>query len=74
MSGAMTKTNEGIVLYDNERCASCFMCVMSCPFGILKLDDKTSTSVIKCDFCIKDENGPNCVKACPSKAIYLKEV
>lgn len=75
MSGAMTKNAEnGLVLYNKEQCASCFMCVMSCPFGILKPDNKTKTFVIKCDFCVDDEKGPNCVRACPNEAIYIKEV
>jgi carbon-monoxide dehydrogenase iron sulfur subunit len=75
MSGAMTKNDEnGLVLYDKEQCASCFMCVMNCSFGILKPDCKTKTFVIKCDFCIHDENGPNCVRACPTKTIYIAEV
>jgi carbon-monoxide dehydrogenase iron sulfur subunit len=75
MSGAMTKNTEnGLVFYDKEKCASCFMCIMTCPFGILKPDDKTNIFVIKCDFCIQDSEGPNCVRACPTKAIYLKDV
>ncbi|MCL2173233.1 MAG: 4Fe-4S dicluster domain-containing protein [Candidatus Bathyarchaeota archaeon] len=75
MSGAMTKNAEtGLVLYNKEQCASCFMCVMNCPFGILKPDDKTKTFVIKCDFCIQDTKGPNCVRACPNEALYIKEV
>jgi carbon-monoxide dehydrogenase iron sulfur subunit len=75
MSGAMMKNSEnGLVLYNKDQCASCFMCVMSCPFGILKPDGKTGTFVVKCDYCIQDENGPNCVRACPNEAIYTKEV
>ena len=35
MTGAMKKDPEtGYVTYDKEQCASCYMCVMSCPFGI----------------------------------------
>jgi len=75
MSGAMTKNPENkLVQYDGMQCASCFMCVMNCPFGIIKPDNQTKTFVIKCDFCIKDKNGPNCVRACPNKAIYIEEV
>jgi carbon-monoxide dehydrogenase iron sulfur subunit len=50
------------------------MCVMNCPFGIIKPDNTTKTFVIKCDFCSQDKNGPNCVRVCPNKAIYIEEV
>jgi len=75
MSGAMTKDKEtGLVKYDGEKCAACFMCVMNCPYGVLKPDRATQSKVIKCDFCADDELGPNCVRMCPKKAIHLKEV
>lgn len=75
MSGAMAKDSaSGLVTYDRYQCAGCFMCVMSCPFGILKPDALTRTKVIKCDFCANDEHDPNCVKSCPKKAIYVEEV
>lgn len=75
MSGALTKDPEsGYVIYDKEKCGSCFMCVMNCPYGVLKPDEATHMSVIKCDFC-KDAGGePSCVKACPKEAIYVEEV
>ncbi|SHH98670.1 carbon-monoxide dehydrogenase iron sulfur subunit [Sporobacter termitidis DSM 10068] len=74
MSGAMTKDREtGVVSYDRDKCASCFMCVMSCPFGVLKTDEKTRKVIVKCDLCAGRE-GPRCVESCPSKAIYLVEV
>lgn len=75
MSGALTKNIEtGLVEYDSDKCGSCFMCVMNCPFGVPKPDYKTQSKVIKCDFC-KDKGGsPSCVEACPKEAIYLKEV
>ena len=42
MSGALHKDPEsGHVLYDETRCGSCFMCVMNCPFGVLKPDTVT---------------------------------
>ena len=37
MTGAMHKNPEnGFVGYDQEKCASCYMCVMACPYGVLK--------------------------------------
>ena len=75
MSGAIAKDEaSGHVLYDEEKCGSCFMCVMNCPYGVLKPDRKTRNKVIKCDFCKHDPEGPNCVRMCVKKAIYVKEV
>lgn len=73
MSGAMTKDNEtGIVSYDQSKCGSCYMCVMSCPYGLLKVDDRTKQKILKCDLC-KGEEYPKCVAMCPTGAIKLQE-
>lgn len=75
MSGAMAKDEEtGHVTYDEERCAACFMCVMNCPYGVLKPDRATRSKVIKCDFCSGDGDEPNCVGSCPKRAIFVEEV
>ena len=75
MSGALTKDPEtGHVQYDEKKCGSCFMCVMNCPYGVLKPDDSTRSKVIKCDFCIDKGEDPSCVKACPKQAIWVEEV
>jgi len=75
MSGATIKDLEsGHVLYDEKRCGACFMCVMNCPFGVPKPDRVTRSKVIRCDFCKNDEEGPNCVRMCPNKAIHVEEV
>ena len=71
MSGAMTKDSEtGIVSYNKEKCATCYMCVMSCPYGVLKADDETKKIIVKCDMCGGREI-PRCVESCPTGAIYL---
>ncbi|APM39332.1 4Fe-4S dicluster domain-containing protein [Clostridium kluyveri] len=73
MSGAMTKDAEtGMVSYDEDKCASCFMCVMSCPYGVLKPDTKTKSKVVKCDLC-GDRDTPRCVENCPTGAIYMEK-
>ena len=75
MSNAMAKDPvSGHVLYDSERCAACFMCIMSCPFGVLKPDRATKTYVVKCDYCKEHGKEPSCVKKCITKTIYVKEV
>ena len=74
MSGALYRDVEtGHVLYKEERCGACFMCVMNCPYGIPK-PDAARKKIVKCDFCMDREEGPACVAACPKKAIYVEEV
>lgn len=74
MSGAMTKDPEtGAVLYDADQCASCYMCLMSCRFGVLKVDIATKTIIQKCDYC-GDRESPRCVEECPSGALEFREV
>ena len=76
MTGAMHKDKEtGYVLYDSKRCASCYMCIMDCPYGVLKADQRTKKEIMKCDMCISTKEGtPQCVKKCPMTAITLEEV
>jgi carbon-monoxide dehydrogenase iron sulfur subunit len=80
MSGALKKDPvTGHVQYDEKRCGTCFMCVMSCSYGNIKPDKATRTKIIKCDFCkglsgTDDNEEPNCVKSCPRKAIHVEEV
>ena len=75
VSGAMAKDPKtGHVLYNPEKCAKCFMCVMSCPYGVLKPDRATNSYVVKCDFCADHDSQPSCVKTCTMNAIYVKEV
>jgi len=75
MSGAMIKNPDtGHVGYDLEKCGQCFMCVMNCPFGVLKPDSATGSFVVKCDFCTEKGSEPQCVKNCPTGAIRVGEV
>ena len=70
-TGAMYKTEEGGVLHDDDVCIGCQMCVKVCPYGVPKyLEDKNITG--KCDSCIgirKDGGLPQCVAACPMRAL-----
>ena len=75
MSGALRKDpSTAHIQYDEKRCGTCFMCVMSCPYGNVKPDKASRTKILKCDFCKNDGEDPNCVKACPKKALYVEEV
>lgn len=76
MSGAMSKDKEtGEVTYDKTKCASCYMCIMACPYGVLKMDYQTNREVMKCDMCITvKEQTPQCAAKCPMGALTLQEV
>ena len=67
-----------LVEYDKEQCASCYMCIMSCPYGILKYDSINQTEIMKCNMCVhRSEDGkgnPMCVEKCPMQAITVEEV
>jgi len=60
-----------MVVYDEDRCVGCWMCVMVCDYGAIRPDIKRKIPV-RCDKCeSKDE--PACVKACPTGAVIWEE-
>lgn len=74
ISGAMAKNPlSGRVTYDADRCAACFMCVLACPFGVLRPDQSTHSVIVKCDLCNRREI-PRCVESCPKGALLVIEV
>ncbi|MGB9677311.1 MAG: 4Fe-4S dicluster domain-containing protein [Candidatus Ratteibacteria bacterium] len=71
LTGAMFKDkNSGVVLHNKDRCVGCWMCVMVCPFGVIKVDIKNKKVASKCDLCIENDF-PACVENCPNEAIIL---
>ena len=74
MTGAMSKNKEtGLVEYNKDHCASCYMCIMACPYGVLKADSRKHKEIMKCDAC-KAHGTAQCVERCPMAAITLEEV
>jgi carbon-monoxide dehydrogenase iron sulfur subunit len=74
-TGAMARTEPGgPVVCQEAACVGCSLCVLACPYGVLRLNRAGST-VVKCDLCVdRLEQGldPACAEACPSCAIqYL---
>jgi len=72
--GAMTKTPEGPVLYDQTKCIGCRYCMLACPVGIPRFEwNKTLPYVQKCDLCsdrILQGKKCACVEACPHGALF----
>ena len=75
-TGAIYREQDGgPVLFDNERCIGCKMCVQACPFGVITVRSD-GRGVLKCDLCIErlaDGREPACVTACPTKALRFIE-
>lgn len=70
--GAFTKTPEGPVLYDENKCIGCRYCMQACPFQVPRYEwGSTYPRVQKCVFChsrIAQSLQPACAEACPTGA------
>ena len=50
--GALTRNEDGAVVYDTSKCIGCRYCMIACPFGIPTLEwDRLVAYIQKCDFC-----------------------
>lgn len=70
--GAFTKTPEGPVLYDENKCIGCRYCMQACPFQVPRYEwGSTYPRVQKCVFCnsrVTQGLQPACAEACPTGA------
>lgn len=69
---ALRKSEEGIVVYDREKCIACHTCKEACPFGIPRYDDGGKGKIAKCHLCydrVKVGLPPACTKTCPTEAV-----
>jgi Fe-S-cluster-containing dehydrogenase component len=72
--GALTKSEDGPVVYDETKCIGCRYCLVACPFQMpaYEYDRAIEPRVRKCDLCesrIRDGQVPACVAACPVQAL-----
>ena len=71
--GSLTKTPEGPVVYDPDKCIGCRYCMLACPFHIPRYQwDTTHPYMVKCDMCaerLEEGQLPACVEACPKGAL-----
>lgn len=73
IAGALTKTDDGMVVIDKDKCVGCFTCVLLCPFGAI-MPAADGKAAQKCMLCTDNLQGePNCVKHCPNNAIVYEE-
>ena len=75
--GALHKTPEGAVVYDQDKCMGCRYCMVACPYNIPRYDwDRAIPYVRKCSLCydrIHAGKRPACVEACPEEAMTFGE-
>jgi carbon-monoxide dehydrogenase iron sulfur subunit len=82
-TGAIRRDDErDIVLIDGDRCITCAMCAMVCPFDVIRYyeaaDVRRGKAVaLKCDNCIERQREgqiPACVEVCKVGALAFGEV
>ena len=71
--GALTKSADGPVVYNDKKCIGCRYCQYACPFGVPTYDWENPLGLIhKCQFCIsrlEEGQQPACVASCPTGAL-----
>lgn len=70
-SEAIHKTEDGLVLIDNEACIGCGECLQACPFGAMQFDEEAEVA-IKCDLCadrLQEGLVPACASVCGTGCI-----
>jgi Fe-S-cluster-containing dehydrogenase component len=72
--GALTKQENGAVIYDAKKCIGCRYCMVACPFQVpaYEYDEALAPQVRKCTFCfdfIEKGGLPACAQVCPREAI-----
>jgi len=80
-TGAISRSGD-IVLIDGNRCITCAMCAMVCPFDVIRYYQSAvvlrgRTVALKCDHCIERQQagrGPACVETCKVGALQFGEI
>ena len=73
--GALTKDENGAVVYDAWKCIGCRYCMAACPFQVpaYEYNNILTPQVRKCTFCFEKRTSkgkiPACVQSCPMEAM-----
>jgi Fe-S-cluster-containing dehydrogenase component len=75
LTKAMLKTDEGPVIWREEKCMGCRSCMIACPFDIPKFEfNSPNPKINKCRMCyelLKEGVKPVCVENCPAEALLF---
>ena len=73
LTKAMKKTEEGPVIWREDKCMGCRYCMISCPFDIPKFEYNSPVPKLqKCRMChdrLQQGEQPACVENCPAEAL-----
>lgn len=74
--GALSKEEDGSVVWDDDKCIGCRYCMVACQFQIPTYDyDKSiDPHIRKCDLCNnrrREGKLPACVEICPNEALIF---
>jgi formate dehydrogenase iron-sulfur subunit len=73
LTKAMKKTDEGPVIWRENKCMGCRFCMVSCPFDMPKFEyNSANPKIQKCRMCwerLKEGQIPVCVENCPAEAL-----
>ena len=73
LTNAMLKTEEGPVVWRDDKCMGCRYCMVSCPFDMPKAEyESANPQIRKCDLCrdrLQAGEKPACVASCPTDAL-----
>ncbi len=71
--GALQQNQDGVVVYDSDRCIGCRYCMYACPFEVPNFEwEQRLALIIKCDLCfsrLEEGRQPACEATCPTQAI-----
>jgi Fe-S-cluster-containing dehydrogenase component len=72
--GALSKEENGAVIWDTDKCIGCRYCMVACPFQIpaFEFNKALDPRILKCDFCAERRKTgllPACVESCPVEAL-----
>jgi len=73
LTKAMKKTDEGPVIWRENKCMGCRFCMVSCPYDMPKFEyNSANPKIQKCRMCwerVKEGQLPACVENCPAEAL-----
>lgn len=75
LTKAMLKTEEGPVIWRDDKCMGCRFCMLSCPFDIPTFEyDSPNPRIRKCHLCwerLQEGEQPACVEECPEEVMVF---